>query len=289
VDWEDLRHFLAVAHAGSVTGAAKVMRMSPSTLIRRVREFERTLGAPLFNRSRDGYALTPFGMAIYERARNIEAEALAISRLAGGHPDAHGAVVRVAATDSIGARWFAPLVPELRARLPGTTIELVTSTRNVDLARREADLSIRLARPTQNGLLIRKVGEIAYAPYVQRGAAADAGWIGWDPSLQELPIARAVETRRGEESVVLRTVTVEAQLQAALAGVGIALLPCFVADDEPSLVRRRDGQPDFFVDMWTVVHPDLRHNRAVRTTVDFIALAAGRDRQRLAGGLAEAA
>lgn len=281
MDWEDLRHFLAVARAGTVSKAAKDLGSSPSTVIKRVRDLEDTLGELLFDRSRDGYALTNFGQSVLDYAEAAETSTLAITRLAGGNADLASGSVRIAAPELIGGRWLVPLLRQLHEKHPNLMLELVTSMEIVSLSRREAEVSLRFARPEQDDLVARRVATVAFGVYARASDnSARAAWVGFDESMQDLLIAQALKLRMEDDTPVLRTNQISVQLEAARGGIGKALLPCFVADRDPLLARLPDPHPPFALELWLVVRHDLQRSPHVRAVMEFIIAAAQADRHR---------
>jgi DNA-binding transcriptional LysR family regulator len=287
MDWEDVRYFLAVAEAGTATGAAKVLRSSPSTVIKRVGDLERALGHALFDRSRDGYALTEFGRAVAYRATPFRNAADDIGRLVAGSPSQVSGVVRIATTEVFATEWLPRLLPALRQAHPGISVELAPTSQLVSLARREADLALRLVRPTKGELVARKVADVGYVGYesnTQAVLSTPRQWIAFEESPATTAIGRAIEKRLGGRTPVLRAPTFGIHQEAARAGLGAALLPCFVGDADARLIRVADDpEPPLVLGLWLVVHRDLKEAPRVRAVFEHLVQAAAGDRGRLLG------
>lgn len=284
MDWEDLRHFLAVARTGSVSRASKLVRASPSTVMKRVKDLEGSLGENLFDRSRDGYRLTPFGRAILERAEYAEAGAMAVWRLADARQPSIDEPVRVTTTDFLAAHWVAPLLGEYFAAHPSARVDLIPAAARLSLDRREADLSLRIGRPTEEGLIGRRIATLVSQVYGRADLPEkDLKWIGLVEEMKVTPFGRAVSTAIGNSQPILRTVNFNIMLEAVRAGVGKAQIPCLVGDACSSL-RRLDvpnGRAEY--EIWLIVHRDLRKTPRIRQLADFLADAAGRDKAMLEG------
>jgi DNA-binding transcriptional LysR family regulator len=278
--WEDLRYFLAVARAGSLTGAGRTLGVQHTTVARRVTQLEEELGVVLIARTPDGVRLTAAGEIAREHAQAIEAQIAALELAVGGADQKAEGVVRITLSEGFSgfvARRLAPL----KAEHPKLDIQLLTSNRTYDLARGEADIAIRMAPTKDPDLKVRKLAESAWSVYAAKGYIAEHGaprsleelgahaLIGFDESIQNICGAVWLRERGLEQRVVLRTNSIPAALNAAVGAVGIALLPCMTAGDEPTLVQVLDevltSRP-----IWLVTHPDVARAGRVRVVLDFI-------------------
>ena len=288
MDWEDLRHFLAVARTGSVSGASKLIRASPSTVMKRVKDLEASLGENLFDRSRDGYRLTAFGKAILERAEYAEAGAMAVWRLADARQPSTDEPVRVTTTDFLALHWVAPLLGEYFSAHPSARVDLIPTASRLSLDRREVDLSIRLGRPTEDGLIGRRIGTLVCQVYGRADIPErDLKWIGLIEGLLTTPFGRNLSAALGDEEPILRSVNFNVMLEAVRAGVGKAQIPCLVGDRDPALRRLDVPNGRAENEIWLIVHRDLRQTPRVRQLADFLADAAIRQKARLEGRAAE--
>ncbi|RVT85206.1 LysR family transcriptional regulator [Rhodobacteraceae bacterium CCMM004] len=282
LDWNAVRDFLAVARTGSLNRAAATLSVNATTVGRRIGALEAALGVRLFQRAQTGLALTDDGRDLIARAEGIEAAAVAFTRRA----ERGGAVrgrVRLATAENLATVLLLPALPTLRARHPDLTVEIATDIRSANLHRREADLALRLVRPAQGNVTIKRVGSMAYGlygavSYLDRAGrgAADRGrfdteaFIAWSESYADLPAAMWIERRLAGRPPAVVATSLRAHVVAARAGLGLAVLPCFVAEDEPEL-RRVPSEVDAMAqDLWLVLHADLAGSARVRAVADFV-------------------
>jgi DNA-binding transcriptional LysR family regulator len=284
VDWDDLRHFLAIHRGGTLARAASALGINATTVGRRLSALEERVHARLFDRTPEGYALTAAGRDLLYRAERMEAEALALEREVLGADQRLVGSVRVTATEMIGTRFIMPHLPQFRTRHPEIAIELECSHRNVSLTRREADVALRLARPYEENVVTRRLAPIPLALYAApnylsaRGLPEDA-----EASLagHELVLFAATRAFRVENSwfeprltgarIALRSDSVSAIFAATLAGAGIALLPRAAADRDRGLIRIETATSPEPRVIWQTVHEDLQKSARVRAVLDFLA------------------
>ncbi len=286
-NWDDYRLFLAIAQAGSLSGAARLLGVTHSTVFRRLAAFEERLGVRLFERLPSGYALTVAGEAMQQATARIDDEIAAVRRRVTGQDQRLSGELRITATDMLAIGLLPPHLAAFRAAWPGIELELMVSDMRLDLTRREADVALRLGAPVQETLVGRRVGRLAFAVY---GAAArtDAGdelaeqdWIGFGSA--HAPLRRALASWLPGLRPRFRTNSISAAVAAARAGIGLAALPCAVADPDPALVRVAPFPDDFRLDLWLLTHEDLRHTARIRAFMDFIAAALAAEADLLEG------
>ena len=291
LEWSDLRVFLAVSASSSFTAAAKALHLDQTTVGRRIASLESTLGTKLFRRGRDGLALTAEGHEVLRLAREMEEAALQLERRVGGRDRAAQGSVRMATFETFARRFLAPRTPEFRRKHPEIEWTLVTSARNVSLTRREADVAVRLGKPTQAGLVIRKLGTYAYALYASpsyltgrtapRPDLAAHDVLGFDEDLSSIP--EAVWLSERTRRYVLRSNSFYVLERAAMAGAGVAVLPCFLADGREDLVRLDPTEDVSARELWIVMHAELATHVRIRTVVDFVMRQFASSRDALAG------
>lgn len=284
--WDDLRIFLAIHRRGSHGGAARLLGVVPTTIGRRLAALEAALGARLFDRTPTGLVATAEGAALLPRAERAEAEILAAQRELGGADARLSGPVRITASDGLLHYVLIPALAELRRKHPGITVELRADTRALDLSRREADVAVRLARPTEPALVGRRFGALEFGLYAspeyleRRGtprALADLALhdlVGFDASLDELPQVRWLAKKLARPRWVVRATTTLAQVAACAEGLGIALLGTFVAAREPRLVPVLPAVQPPPRDAWVVVHEDVRKRARIRVMLDWLARSA---------------
>lgn len=292
MDWDDLRTFLAVARAGSLTEAARSLGVSYSTVSRRLAALEEGLGARVFDRDPSGYAPTPVGAEMLESARRMEAEFEALSRRVRGSDARLSGRVRVATADAL-ATAFMPELAGFSRRYPDIEVDLISTPEPAELAMRDAEVALVVTdRPPPN-LVGRRLAKLPSALYAApsylahhaKGLAPDAHvWVGWEDGMSHIPGARWMREQVPHARIACRVSTGTALRAAVQAGVGVAHLLCFLADDDPGLVRLAPPEPVLETGLWLLTHEDLRATGRVRVFLDFMAEAVGRHRRRLAAG-----
>jgi DNA-binding transcriptional LysR family regulator len=284
-DWDDFRIFLAVARAGSLSGAARTLGVTHSTVFRRIGAFEARLGARLFDRLSGGYALTAGGEEMRDSVLRIEEEIAALALKVTGQDQRPSGMIRITTTDLLAVGLLPRHIAVFRAEWPGIEIEVVVADTMLDLTRREADVALRIGNPVQETLVGRRVGRLAFAVYAASGPSArepgDSDWIGYGSA--HGPLSRSLARWWPQMRQVFRTNSIIAAHAAARAGMGLAALPCVLADCDPELVRAASLPEDFMLDLWLLTHEDLRHTARVRILLDFMAAALAADADLLEG------
>ncbi|MBW8899183.1 MAG: LysR family transcriptional regulator [Massilia sp.] len=292
MDWNDLKYFLEVARGGSLTRAADVLRVSQSTVGRRIAELESRLATRLFARHQTGYFLTDEGRELLGRAEAAEDNMLAFERGASGLAPAVSGIVRLATTENLATDLVIPALPRFVARHPQLRLEIVTTTATVELGRRDADLALRVVRPSHGNLKMRRLGEMTHGVYGHRDflarhparngdPLAGRAVVTWDEAHAHLPAARWLAQRAPDARVVLTASTLRAQIAAVRAGLGLAVLPDFLATD-PDFVRVLAPDEVFSDGVWLVMHADLAASNRVRAVADFLAETVAQAQVRLA-------
>lgn len=275
LDWGDLRFFVAVARLGSLSAAARELRVEHSTVARRLDALEERLGVRLFDRLARGWRLTVEGERLLEPARRLEDDALAFERQALGSAPLAG-TVRLSAPPSLARALLAQHVDTLRGGQEGLTLELVGETHSVSLDRREADLALRLQRPTAPGLVLRRVGDLRFAAYATPAylaAHAPPQWrfLGYDESLRHVPQQQWLERVAGARPFALRSNDLDVIHRAAATGAGIAALPAFLGGGDPALVQVGIDSAPPLRTLWLVMHADVRRSPRVAAVADALA------------------
>lgn len=284
-DWDLLQSLHAVLEAGSFSAAAKLRRLTQPTLGRHIDQLERQLGSPLFLRGPRGLQPTDLALSFRPHLADMAAAAGAAERDASDAAGGERGIVRVTVSDNIGVEVMPPILARFREAHPGIEVELVISNRNEDLTRRDADIAVRMARPTQNSLVAKKVGMLelgfhATPDYVARHGApqsmADLSahtLIGRDrdqPDPESIPGLASAGLAFGRELFSLRTDNDIAQLAMIRAGYGIGVC-------QAQLGRRYGFQrllaDDFKMplEMWICMHETLRGSARMRLMFDHLA------------------
>lgn len=291
-DWDDLRYALAVADAGSLAGAARLLRVDHTTVLRRVANLEQELGARLFERLPTGYSLTAAGEELVAAGRRVNETVTELTRRIAGEDLRLTGSLRLATSDTL----MSSLLPEVLAGFtlahPELTLELSTSTTMVNLTKREADVALRPARKVPENLVGRRVAEVAIAlyaapSYLRRTPARRPldkhTWIGLDESLSGTTVAQWMERELEGVPIRTRTDTITSASHAAVAGLGVAALPCYLADRNPKLRRVSKPLPAMATDLWLLTHADLRKTARVRAIMEWLANGLGAARELIEG------
>ncbi|WP_299362663.1 LysR family transcriptional regulator [uncultured Paracoccus sp.] len=292
-NWDDLKLFLAVAQAGTLSGAARTLGVNHSTVFRRIGGFEETLGVRLFDRLPNGYALTAAGEAMQESALRVEEEMVAIGRRVTGRDLRLSGTVRITTVDMLAQGLLPRHLAAFQRAYPGIELELTVGNAALSLTRREADVALRVGNQPPETLVGRRVGRLVFAVYGSAGAGdaetplTERAWIGFDA--EHAPLVRRLAAFLPQVRPTFRVNSVAAALAAARAGIGLATLPCGLADPEPGLVRVADLPDDFALDLWLLTHEDLRRTARIRVFMDFLAEEIAKEASLLEGGERQAA
>jgi DNA-binding transcriptional LysR family regulator len=292
MNWDDLRFVLALHKAGSLARAARELRVDHTTVGRRIEAVESDLGVRLFTRTTTGYVPTAEAERLLPDIEQVEAAVLSLERGAHASHDSLEGSVRITSGETFGACYLAPRLAAFGREHPGLTIELVTGGEVLDLARREADVAVRFFRSQHESLVVRRVAELAHAlyasdDYLARRPLQSADELHEHAILTTTPGPNVVEAAwmdritLGARPAFVSNLTT-ALVAAARAGAGIAVLPRYLGDPEPTL--RRLPMPDEPREaIWITVHRDLKHTRRVRVVLDFLNECLQRDRGLLLG------
>lgn len=281
-NWDDIQAFLAIARAGRLTVAAQQFGVDHSTLSRRVAALEKALGARLFDRRTVGFVLTPEGEHLLEDAEMMEGLALKMRARLDDKAVGLTGTVRIGTPEGFGTYFLAPRLARLTVTHPHLEIELVANPRLFSLSKREADIAITMARPAQGRVYAQKLVDYALGVYGSRRYLAatppirtredilERPWIGyvedliWTTELNYLPqIATNLSPR-------IRISNVISQASALRGGIGLGVLPCFIAQTEPDLIRVLPDEIALSRTYWLVTHADTRDVARVKLISDFL-------------------
>jgi DNA-binding transcriptional LysR family regulator len=250
-----------------------------TTVARQIDGLEAKLGARLFLRNPRGYVLTPLGASVLESAVAMDAHVDRALRVARGQDvEMHGAV-RVATADVLATHFVVPTVPALRRAHPKLRIEIVSDSRAHDLSRREADVALRLGASGDERLIVKKLGRLGFGVYAGRALVKKkkrvderaAPWVAFDESIGRLPHEQWLDKHFPGAEIVLRANRQHTLLHAVRQGIGLGILPCFVADRDEALVRLRGPDEVFTRELALHVHADLQHSPRVRAFMGVVA------------------
>ena len=284
LDWNDLRYFLAVAKGGSTLAAGRALRISQTTVARRIAALESALGVRLFDRRQAGYALTPAGEALLPRAEQVECMASGFSDAAAALSRDVSGAVKITTEEVYAITLLAPILRELHEQQPGIMIDLDTSQQVRDLGAGEADISLRSTKGEEQaaGLVGRQLCVDDWALYCSRAYADRHGvprtiaamrkhafigggggnlWIHYQAWLKELGL---------EQQVAMHHATSGGLLSGVRSGFGIAVLPCISADADADLIRCVPPRSDHGRMLWLFTHDRVRDTPRVRVVIDFL-------------------
>lgn len=274
MDWQDLRHFAALARTGSLSAAAREIRVDHATVGRRVAALERSLALRLIDRLPRRAVLTDDGKAIAALAAGMEEAARLVERRARGSATSPIATVRVSASPAVAARLIAPHVPDFYRAHPGITVVLSGVTGMVAMDRGEADLAVRLNKPNDPDLFATRIGIMRFGLYATPELAElpPESWrfIAYDEPLDHVTQQLWLKNLLVGRPVVFQASDLFGQQEAARAGMGAVVLPCFMGDTDTTLVRLPTATPPPMRDIWLATYPDLKRSPAVRLVMDFL-------------------
>ncbi len=279
-DWDLFQSLHAVMEAGTLSAAAKLRGLTQPTIGRHIETLEHRLGAPLFLRSPRGLQPTDLAQELRPHLQEMAAAAAAAVRDASGAADSLTGSIRITAPEVVGAEVLPPMLTRFREKHPGAVIELMMSNVVDDLSRREADIAVRMAPPSQSALVARKVGEVAFGFYASTVYLDRHGTPESLDDLQNHPVIGFDTVQRGvrdltlnlrvsREAFAFRTDSDLAQLAAISAGFGVGV-------SQPSIARRRGlvrVLPNLTVltlGIWIVMHENLRGSRRMRLMFDHL-------------------
>ena len=280
LDWDDLRIFLTISEQGNLSAASRALKVSQPTVGRRLKALEDNLGTVLFDRLPDGLALTTHGEQLIPLAQNMEQAANAVHRHQASFSGEVRGTVRISMYEQI-AQFFLQYLPALRQRCPEIEIELSIAHGVANLSRREADLIIRECLPDIPDVIAKKLGHYHCAIYGSKSYIAsnpdalsdrryqNCDWVGYDDDHVRFFGQKWLRDKLGKRQPSIRSNNGVVLLDAAIRGIGLCVLPCFIGDAEPRL-QRLDLVPDDGATLYLLVHKDMRKSPAVRLMMDAV-------------------
>jgi DNA-binding transcriptional LysR family regulator len=271
MSWEDLRYFVAIASAGTLSGAARQLDVDQATVSRRLAALETGLGARLIDRQPRRAVLTAIGQKVLAHALEIENSVLAIKRLSLSESSESRAKISISAPPILARHFFAPQLRVLSQRLPQVQISILSESRFASLSKLEADLAIRLAPGIADSDIVKKIGHMDFALYAIRSyphAANPEQWefIAYTEQSATFDHKTWLNQTIGRRRVICEVADLSNQYEAACTGIGVAGLPCFLADPDPRLMRLSCSESMLSLGIFLALHPDRRNDRLVRET-----------------------
>jgi len=278
LEWSDLCFVLAVCREGTLSGAARVLGVNHSTVFRRVIAAEKKLEVRLFDRLATGYIMTEAGEAFLVTGERVENEILGLSRkLVGRDLDLSG-VLRVSAPDALLTKVLMPYLAKFSQIHPQIQLEIIVSNNYQNLTKREADIAVRVSQSPPEIVAGRSIckmmttiyGSNEYLDTRSDSSIEDYDWLMPHEDLIHLPITKWLSKMSPQASVVMRCNTLLGLYEGVISGMGIASLPCFLADTDPRLRRILPPPKELTSELWLLTHPDLRRTARIRAFMDFL-------------------
>lgn len=280
--WDDFRLVKAIADHSGLTGAAAALGVNHSTVFRRLGQIEEQVGLQLFERRKTGYVATAAGVEMSALAGRVEEDVAAFSRRLAGRDVTPSGEVRVTTTDTLYLNLLLPIFAAFRTAYPAIRLDIVIGNQALNLSKRDADVAIRASDAPGETLVGRRLATLNWAIYGRTGDAAapaegddPAGlfardWVALGDQLGHVKAARYVRDKVAPERIALKSSAVLGLAEAVEQGLGIGPLPCFIADQRPTLTRLLPPDPNFSTGVWILTHPDIRNAPRVRAFMDFV-------------------
>ncbi len=283
MDWNLIRVFLSVVDNGTLSRASEALAMSQPTVGRHINELEAATGLTLFMRGRSGMELSEAGLKLVDDARAMAAEAEQFALKAAGTVSNVSGTVRITASEVVATHILPPILCALKNAEPDIDIELVASNNVDNLLSRDADIAVRMFRPTQNDLIARKVNDIAMGVHISEGYLQQFGepasfedlfqhrMVGYDRNDLIITSMASYGVKVNRELFTFRTDDQVVYWELVKAGAGIGFYPKYIAARTPGI---RTILPELEIGampMWLAAHQELRTNLRIRRAMDFLA------------------
>jgi DNA-binding transcriptional LysR family regulator len=291
IDWDDLRHVLALVQHQTMAAAAAALRVHQTTLSRRIVGLEQRLQTRLFDRIGNRFSPTSQGMVVLRRAQEMESASLALHDDLTHDPANGRAVVRLSVIQTFVTGFLFRHLPAFPDRHPNIQLELICENRESVLEHREADIAIRYARPAQGPSTLRKIGELGSAAYAHKSLLRtdsdwrrDPPWIGFAQVADRWPEFQWIEANVPRDHVPITVNGGPAYTELVSRANGVGLLTCIEGDARADLKRLSGPKPLIVREIWLLVLPELRRDSAVRKVLDWLISVTRRDAAALLGG-----
>jgi DNA-binding transcriptional LysR family regulator len=273
-NWDDLRFFLGVAEAGSLSGAARALSVDHATVGRRLSALEESLKTRLINRQANRCVLTDEGRLVLSHVLEMQILAVSVGRILDHASQGLTGTVTVSAPPVLVRNLLVASVGKLRAQFPNVRLTLSGDTALVSLSKRQADIAIRLSRPTDREIVVRKLGEMQFglyasSTYIAGRNPSDYEFIASTDRCADVPNEQWLRKYAGGRPIAFENDDLSTHLETARSGVGIAALPCFIAEPAPELVRVSPEQV-ISREIWLLTHRDARRSPAIRAVGQFL-------------------
>ena len=281
MNWDDLRFVAVVADTGSLAAAARQLRVTLSTAMRRLDQIEAGLGTRLFERHRKGYALTDAGELLVREAKLMAPRIDEVERQLQGRDLRLKGTVRLTTAFATVSYLLAQSLADFAHAHPGISVDVCESSALLDLSRREADVALRFSREPPDHWVGRQLGVVQYRAYAKRGAPglpqartpleallAMSPWIEFGGS--DNRCSRWMRSHLPPHQVRFRVDTFGSMVALLRSGAGIGVLPAYVAAGEPELVAVSNDIEELANPAWLLTHPDLRRTARIQAFMRFV-------------------
>ena len=282
INWDDYHYFLKVARLGTLTAASNSLRVNHSTVLRRINALEKKLEARLFDRFKTGYVLTESGREMFNHIQHFEDEFIAVERKVKGKDIGHEGKIKLSTTDTLGHFWLPPFVKKFKARYPGIFLDIDIKTGFTDLTLRHADILICAYNDHPDYMIGKILAPIEIKLYASQAYIDTHGRPG---SIQDLASHDLLVLNEALDGVAFNewvkahvppsAITMTCSMLTSLyhytrQGLGIAPLPVYVGDPDPSLVSIMDVPRQFHHEIWMLTHPDLKSIQRIKAFMGFM-------------------
>jgi DNA-binding transcriptional LysR family regulator len=283
LDWDDLRFVLAVSRAGSALRAAHILKVNQTTVVRRLSRLEAAVGSSILERQQRGHSLTPLGERIAAVAQHLEREVVNLESTIRGERRVLAGSVRITTSEASANAMIAPFLKKQRRQHPRITVELNVDDRRVDIAGGEADLAVRAgSRPRGAGIVARRLPNIAWALYCGSAYVEEHGApstveeinkhlvVGGEGAIARFAGPNWLQRVAPHARISTRSNSLTNLAQAVKAGLGVAVLPCIIADGDPAFVRCTPPIAELNSEHWLIVREAVKRAPHVRAVADLL-------------------
>lgn len=283
MNWDDYKYFTALASRLSVRGAADQLGVNPSTVSRRLEIFERRLGVSLFTRTSRGLLVTPEGAEVVTRINSVASDLEDIEGHLIGRDKKLSGIIRVIIPEVLALSLLIRELPRFQNSYPDIELQILPSHQGLDVGRREADITMQVTSNPALMLVGKVLAPIALAPYGAKSLIerlqtskgelnlSKLPWVDWlGDSEISLACRTFLQTAVPNAPISLKTYSLLLHLEAAKQGLGLAVLPCILAEADESLHRVESVAPELGPPMWMLVHPNLRHTLRITVFIEFV-------------------
>ena len=288
LDWNDFRIVLAISRMGTLSGAARTLKVNQSTISRALQRIERQARFPLFLNLAGRYQITPEGTQFLDVSEQMDRIVTGVE-LSVVHFDSIE-MIRLTSIESVVVSYLLPKLAEFKKRFPAVSFELNGSNETMNLLKRGYDVALRMDREKKAASLIQRkvsdVGVAAYAKLDNKSTArriTHADWIGYESALGAIPEEKWLRRKLKGRVPRLRVGSYVAMEKAIQSGFGTGLLPIFIGDKNPDLVKVSGNKPVLNRSLWLICHPEARRQPGVSEFVKWLVAEFARDKDELQG------